>query len=111
MKAFLKPLLMLFSALLFSAAFSEPPNLALVTKEIISWHDSGAYEKELGSVLARAREYIAQQVAINNQAAHKKNLAIVLDIDETSLANYQDLAKGNFRLTHNQFHEAILAAH
>lgn len=99
------------SALLFvSEAFSEPHNLGLLRKEAINYHDSGAYEQELTNVINDAHDYIVAQVDTNKISSHKKNLAIVLDIDETSLSNYDRMLKRNFTASREQFHEDVLAA-
>lgn len=79
-----------------STAFAEPPNLGLVKKEVQSYHDSGLYEKEVARVIAQARAYLVEQVAINARRAQPKKLALVLDIDETSLSNYNKMVKRDF---------------
>jgi acid phosphatase len=111
MKIIFKTIMTLGSILLFfSSAFSEPSNLGLLKTEVINYHDSGAYEKELTDVISKAHHYIVAQVDINKHSAVKKNLAIVLDIDETSLSNYDRMVKRNFTANRNQFHQDILAA-
>lgn len=111
MKVTLKTILALSSILLLSSpAFSEPTNLGLLKKEVISYHDSGSYQHELTAVINKAHRYMLAQVNLNNQSANKKKLAIVLDIDETSLSNYDKMVKRNFIANHEQFHEDILAA-
>ena len=111
MKATLKTIIAAgFVLLISSPAFSEPTNLALLKKEVITYHDSGTYEHELTDIINKAHQYMLAQINSNNQSANKKNLAIVLDIDETSLSNYDRMVKRNFTATHEQFHEDILAA-
>ncbi|MCK0183616.1 HAD family acid phosphatase, partial [Legionella pneumophila] len=43
-----------------------------------------------------AQEYIHQQYLINKNNKHPQKLAIVLDIDETSLSNYDKMVKRDF---------------
>jgi len=73
-----------------------------------SYHDSGRYENDLEAVGHRARNYLDRRVPrIRKQARRscrrnavkhcpKPKLAIVLDIDETSLSNYQSLQATDF---------------
>jgi hypothetical protein len=73
-----------------------------------SYHDSGQYEDDLEKVGGRARTYLDRRVPrIRKQARRhckatgikncpKPKLAIVLDIDETSLSNYESLEATNF---------------
>lgn len=82
--------------LIGTKTFAEPMNLDALKKELKTYHDSGAYQKEVEDVLKKARAYITSQVAINNQAKPPKKLAVVLDIDDTSLTNYQDIVERNF---------------
>ncbi|WP_131781322.1 HAD family acid phosphatase [Legionella gresilensis] len=91
-------------------AVAEPPNLSWVKKEIEVYHDSGAYQRELTTVIEEARQYLLNQVALNKQRQTKKELALVLDIDETSLSNYDKLARRNFMGTREVIHNEILAA-
>jgi acid phosphatase len=110
MKHFLNKLL-IFSTVLFSiSVFSEPPNLSLAKVEVKKYHDSGLYEKELAQVILNAQEYIIHQAIIEQKHIPHKKLAIVLDIDETSLSNYDSMIKRDFTGTHIQFHQDILTA-
>lgn len=90
--------------------YSEPSNLSLIRKEVIKYHDSGLYQKELTNKIKQAHDYIIQQVLINQKQQNPQKLALVLDIDETSLSNYDKMVKHNFTATHKQIHKEILAA-
>ena len=46
----------------------------------------------------------------NEHSAHPEKLAIVLDIDETSLSNYNIMVEHHFVVNRAQFHQTILAA-
>jgi hypothetical protein len=82
-----------------------------------SYHDSGAYERDLTAVAGAAKAYLDGRVAKRSSAGctfkfkraggglyrrvkscprHKGKPAIVLDIDETSLSNYTSLAAAGF---------------
>jgi predicted secreted acid phosphatase len=78
---------------------TEPKNLALVEKGLIQYHDSHQYEKDTAAVINQAMQYLKAIVAKNDPAQAK--MALVLDIDETSLSNYQDMVTLNFGALYN----------
>jgi HAD superfamily, subfamily IIIB (Acid phosphatase) len=79
-----------------------------------TYHDSGAYQSDLGSVDSQAQSFMLRQAKALRQkrkslcSGKKKkknrvagkcaplNLAITLDIDETSISNYMQLEANNF---------------
>jgi predicted secreted acid phosphatase len=76
-----------------------------------AYHDSGAYQQDLQTVDAQARAYLTKRVKKLRKKAKKKchkhhavsakkcrepKLALVLDIDETALSNYSNIAATNF---------------
>lgn len=101
--------LTIFFTLSFNVV-AEPPNLSLIKKEIESYHDSGTYEKELTQAIMQAHQYIVNQIEANNQRQTKKQLALILDIDETSLSNYDKLVRRSFVGNQSEIHQEILAA-
>jgi len=103
-------LTIVLSTLLTGISFAEPANLAVLKSEIIAYHDSGAYERELAMAITNARAYIDQRIAANEHSNQKKKLAIVLDIDETSLSNYQQIIKRDFFADNRQIHQEILSS-
>lgn len=115
MKYFLSKLplaaLTLNTTFIFSTpVFSEPPNLSLVKNAVKTYHDSGLYQKELAQVIAKANQYIIKQALINQKKKQPQKLAIVLDIDETSLSNYNHMIKRDFTGTSKQFHQENMSA-
>ncbi len=60
---------------------TQPLNLGQLKNQLYFYACSGAYDRDLNTVLAGARAYVAER------AAHVAKPAIVLDIDETSLSN------------------------
>lgn len=90
--------------------YAEPANLSHLRQEVIAYHDSGDYQHEIARVLTQARRYIMLRVAENAARKHPQKLAIVLDIDETSLSNYDYMVKRDFVGSSEQLHQEKLAA-
>jgi len=75
---------------------AEPVNLDFRKQAMIRYHDSGAYDYDIHEVIARARAYLGQRVADNARDGHQVKLALVFDIDETSLSNWSSLVQLGF---------------
>lgn len=73
---------------------TEPANLAEIKKQLKQYHDSGLYNKDIKNVDDAALVYLKHRVA--QADFHGKKPAIVLDIDETSLSNYNDMVTLDF---------------
>ncbi|MCW8419634.1 HAD family acid phosphatase [Fluoribacter dumoffii] len=99
-----------FAFLFANPIFSAPPNLTLIKNELKNYHDSGLYQKELAQIITKAQKYIDQQAELNKKEKTHKKLAVVLDIDETSLSNYKYMIARDFGGNHKQFHKDIMAA-
>lgn len=93
-----------------SKSFAEPANLSHLKAEVQAYHDSGAYQKELTKVISTARQYIDQRTATNKRLEKPQKLAIVLDIDETSLSNYDNMLARDFAGSQKRIHNDMLAA-
>lgn len=97
------------SATLFSFnAFADDNNITLnnfnldtAKKELIQYHDSGKYMNDIAQIDKQAEVYLQQRVNQNTKLTHTQKLAIVFDIDETSLSNYPDMSKLSFGGTNN----------
>lgn len=88
----------------FNVAYaSEPHNLDLIKKDLVRYHDSGEYEKDIARTIKQAEAYLKDRIEKNK--GHKK-LAIVLDIDETALSNYADMVKMGFGGTLKEIEDA-----
>lgn len=96
--------------LLPQTALSEPSNLTLVKNEIRSWYDAGLYDKDLDHTIHQAQQYLLKQVQLNKASAHPKKLALVLDIDETSLSNYAFIKQHDFTSDQALIDNNILSA-
>ncbi len=69
---------------------TAPANLGELKAELRAYHDSGRYQAEIEAVDARASAYLL---------AHAKDVAkpvLVLDIDETSLSNWDQMVADDF---------------
>jgi acid phosphatase len=75
----------------------EPPNIAYIKQQAIVYHDSGQYEKDIKTIANEATQYLAERLKKGD--FNGKKPAVVFDIDETSLSNYNDMVKLNFGST------------
>jgi acid phosphatase len=71
----------------------EPINLHDNKLQVIKYHDSGEYRKDISTVMTQAMDYLQRRVA---QTTNHEKMAIVLDIDETSLSNYKSMRRLDF---------------
>jgi acid phosphatase len=98
------------SLMIQSNSFSEPGNLGLLKQTIKEYHDSGTYETELESIISVAEHYVIGRASSNQTAQQPQKLALILDIDETSLSYYNAIVKHDFSYNKKQFDKAIMAA-
>jgi 5'-nucleotidase (lipoprotein e(P4) family) len=63
----------------------EPANLSLHKEQLKAYVDSGEYAKTVAEVALRAEKYLRKRIA--QGAKPGKKLAVVFDIDETTLSN------------------------
>jgi len=74
----------------------EPQNLEVIRTKLVKYHDSGEYQNDQAKVINQAMLYLKNRIA-NNAKSHKSvKMAIVMDIDETSLSNYDDMVRLRF---------------
>ncbi len=69
---------------------AQPPNVGDLKTTVRSYESSGAYARDIARVDAAAADFILRR------APQVKNPAIVLDIDETSLSNWPEIAVNDF---------------
>jgi len=92
-----RPLLGLSCLLLLAGSvIAEPVNLEQKKQQLIEYHDSGQYRQDIQEVVAKAKNYLLQRVKANKQRQNPQKLAIVFDIDETTLSNYPHIKKLHF---------------
>lgn len=75
------------------AVAKEPRNLANFKHDLVEYHDSGNYMHDINNTIKHALSYLQLRLEQKNNSA---KLAVVLDIDETSLSNYTDMLKMDF---------------
>ena len=87
----------LISLINVSVVFAkEPTNLDVVKASLIKYHDSGEYQKDQAKIIDKAMQYLKTRLEKEKRAENKKKLAVILDIDETSLSNYPDMVRMKF---------------
>jgi acid phosphatase len=69
---------------------SQPANLGVLKLQLLDYKCFGAYDRDVASVIAEAKAYIERR------ANRTDKLALVLDIDETSLSNMPNLMVNDF---------------
>ncbi|OGT40134.1 MAG: hypothetical protein A3F12_03835 [Gammaproteobacteria bacterium RIFCSPHIGHO2_12_FULL_38_14] len=77
----------------------EPENLFAIKQKLIQYHQSGQYEKDIAQVVDQAKSYLHARLEQNH--FNKKKPAIVFDIDETALSNYDNISNLDFGGTSN----------
>ena len=69
---------------------SEPANLGVLKRELVAYHDGGAYERDIAAMASRAAAWIEER------AGKVARPALVLDIDETSISNWPQMRVNDF---------------
>jgi predicted secreted acid phosphatase len=68
----------------------QPLNIDTVKSALRQYHDDGTYMRDIAAVVTMAKDYVEQRTT------EAKKPAVVLDIDETSLSNWEDLSLDDF---------------
>ena len=79
-----------FVALQSVALAKEPFNIGDLKEQITEYKRSGAYDRDVAAVVKQAQAYV------DRRAPAVRKPAIVLDIDETSLSNWQQNQANDF---------------
>jgi predicted secreted acid phosphatase len=97
-KFLIKSVVLINIVFCFSTSFAQEPtpNLSLYKNQLIKYYDSGEYAQDMNAVAQQAIAYLTQRVQQNNTAAQPKKLAVVFDIDETSLSNFNYMRAADF---------------
>ncbi len=97
---------------LFALSFAASnENLSTVKKQLMVYHDSGQYYQNMATVVKEARDYLQFRLTQNQRAKNPQKLAMVFDIDETSLSNYPDMVKLDFGGTLKEINELEAQGH
>lgn len=75
---------------LFVAPPAQPLNVGDAIRAATAYHDSAAYERDLSAITSAAIAWI------NDAAPHSRRPAVVLDIDETALSNWEVIRHDDF---------------
>jgi len=89
----------------------EPLNLQTYKTRLIKYHDSGEYTQDQAKVMNEAMQYLKTRLAKAKRNPPKKPFAVILDIDETSLSNYEDMLLMDFGGVWNEVDIAEGAGH
>jgi len=73
------------------------------------YHDDGQYQTDIQAVTHHAQHYLLTRITQNQLLPHPKPLAVVFDIDETTLSNYQSMHRLNFGGTLSAIRHAEMA--
>src|SRR3990167_8177555 len=82
-----------------SSVLAEPTNLGLLKSQVKFYHDSGEYAADLGKIALEADHYLLMRAEENARREHPRQLALVLDIDETSFSNYSIMLNNDLAAT------------
>ena len=74
----------------FVTVASQPANVGDAGNAALAYHDSGDYDRGLAEVAGKAGQWIAAR------AKTAKQPALVLDIDETALSNWEIIKRDDF---------------
>jgi predicted secreted acid phosphatase len=97
----LKRLLTLGLSLVFAAGSVtavEPTNLSTTKQQVGAYVTSGEYGRDMVKVAAEANEYLSRRIpkGVPKSAKHSNKLAVVFDIDETTLSNLRHIQANDY---------------
>jgi acid phosphatase len=78
------------TAVAFVTVTSQPANVGDAKIAALAYHDSGQYDRDLVTVADKAAEWI------RDRAGSAAKPALVLDVDETALSNWEVLKRDDF---------------
>lgn len=79
-----------------SYASFAPMSLTQAKDQVAEYYESGQYESEQAEITQKAKDILYRSVWLNHQLKNPKKLAIILDIDDTAINNYDVLKKYGF---------------
>lgn len=111
MKRFPILMMVMMTAFLSASAFSEPTNLGLHKIELEHYFDSGRYLSDISKRIREAKYYLRFRITQNKRLRHPRKLAMVLDVDESALSNYEDIKRFQFGGTPEEIQAANADGH
>jgi predicted secreted acid phosphatase len=78
-----------------SIPFADSSNIDKHKQQLVAYHDNN-YDQDIAAVMAAATQFLEARVAENAMAPQPQRLAVVLDIDETSISNWDNIKTNNF---------------
>lgn len=103
-------LLVLAAILVFSGVHplaAEPANLAEGKQAVQKYIDTGGYARDVAAVAQSVTKYLAKRVP---QGAKDKKMAVVFDIDETTLSNLPHITANDFAYIKDSWDEWVQSA-
>lgn len=79
----------------------EPVNLAVRKAEMVRYYDSGGYARELAGVAGEASQWIEARAA---KRAAGERLAVIFDVDETAISNWENMMRDDFSYISERWH-------
>ncbi len=77
-----------------SVLADEPPNLDIAKDQVRAYVNLGEYARKVADVALQANKFLVKRIAKNAKAG--KKLAVVFDIDETTLTNLPHIIANDF---------------
>jgi predicted secreted acid phosphatase len=88
-------------------AVREPANLSALKAEIVRYRNSGDYERAIGAMAAEASRWIEARATDRKPG---ERLAVVFDIDETALSNWENMEQMDFGYVPELWHAWVESA-
>lgn len=92
-----------------NSVLAEPINIEQIKQNLLAYHESGGYNRDVTKIINKAQHFLGKEIQNNQRSDKPKRLAIVLDIDETSLSNYESLKKNDLCSGEKQLDEEMSA--
>lgn len=93
---FIHAMMVMFSCGSGVIVAAPPLNMTCAKKAIVSYYDSGAYLQDVSVAVKKADDYLDHRLEQNKKSHQTQKLAMVLDIDETSVSNYESIKQRDF---------------
>src|SRR5688572_974294 len=75
---------------IFNASPYQPQNVGDAIVAAAAYHESGEYDRDIALVAKKAADWIGERAPLTSRPA------VVFDIDETALANWEVIKRDNF---------------